>query len=103
LFSGSCSDDCASLLKDPSAVGTDTSLFQSSLHEPENKEVPVSTAVGTLSKLEQSSLHEPENKEVSVPTAAGTLGKLGQLSLPDPENKEVSVRDRHLFVFWNMQ
>jgi hypothetical protein len=75
----------------PTAAGTLIKLEQSSLHEPENKEVSDPTAAGTLIKLEQSSLHEPEKKEVPVPTAAGTLGKLEQSSLHEPENKEVSV------------
>jgi hypothetical protein len=94
LFSGTCSDNWPNLPKapsaaDPTAAGTLIKLEQSSLHEPEKKEVPVPTAAGTLGKLEQSSLHEPENKEVSVPTADGALGKLCQSS--------------HLFVFWFMQ
>jgi hypothetical protein len=56
-------------------------MIQSSLNEPENKEVSVPTAAGSFSKLQQSSLNEPENKEVSVPTAAGDFSKLQQSTL----------------------
>jgi hypothetical protein len=49
--------------------------------------VSVPTAAGSFSKLQQSSLNEPENKEVSVPTAAGAFSKLQQSALNEPENK----------------
>jgi hypothetical protein len=73
------------------AAGAFSKLQQSSLNEPESKEVSVPTAAGAISKLQQSSLNEPENKGVSFPTGAGAFSKQQQSALNEPENKEVSV------------
>jgi hypothetical protein len=50
-------------------------LQQSSLHEPESKEMYVTTGARALSELEQSSLHGPKNKEMPVPSAASVVRK----------------------------
>ena len=73
------------------AAGISSQLRQSSLNEPENKELSAPIAAGGFSKQQQSSLNEPANKEVSVPTTVGTESRLGKSSMHDPENNEVSV------------